>query len=118
MKVVPGGLPVQLRVSLAPEGWSIVQSFTAELVDRDLLVRVGSGSKVHVFRTHPRLQPVTDRLNDGGAVKAVALCGSKGEMSLADDGDVIDEDDACGTCARMLEETARRRRPRGRSAAS
>ena len=73
---------------------------------------------MHVFRTHPRLQPVTDRLGNGGTVRAVALCGSKGEMVLADDQDVTDEDDVCGTCARMLEETARRRRPSGRAAAS
>ena len=95
-----------------------MQPFAPELVDRDLLVRVGSGSKVHVFRTHPRLQQVTDRLNDGGTVRAVALFGSKGDMALADDDDVTDEDDVCGTCGRLLEETARRRRPSGRSAAS
>lgn len=92
-----------------------MQSFTAELVDRDMLVRVGSGSKVHVFRTHPRLRPVTERLREGDPVRAVALCGSKGEMTLADDHDVVEEG-ACGTCARMLAETARRRRPAGRAA--
>ena len=93
-----------------------MQSFTAELVDRDMLVRVGSGSKVHVFRTHPRLRPVTERLREGDPVRAVALCGSKGEMTAADGADV-DDDEICGTCARMVEETARRRRPQGRAAA-
>lgn len=94
-----------------------MQSSTTELVDRDLLVRVGSGSKVHVFRTHPRLQPVTERLSAGDPVRAVALCGSKGDMALGDADDIEEVDDACGTCVRMLEETARRRRPLGRAAA-
>jgi hypothetical protein len=95
-----------------------VQTFTSELVDRDLLVRVGSGSKVHVFRSHPRLEPVAERLSTGASVRAVALCGSKGTMTLVED-EELGEDDVCGTCARMLEETARRRtRPAGRAAAS
>ena len=95
-----------------------MQSFTSELVDRDLLVRVGSGSKVHVFRTHPRLQPVTDRLTRGAPVRAVALCGSKGEMGLVEDDGVVDEDDVCGTCSRMVSETAQRQHDLGRAAAS
>lgn len=94
-----------------------MQSLTTDLVDRDLLVRVGSGTKVHVFRTHPRLQPVTARLTAGDPVRAVALCGSKGEMVLGDEDDIQAEDDACGTCARMIEERANRRRPLGRAAA-
>lgn len=94
-----------------------MQSFAGETIDRDLLVRVGSGSKVHVFRVHPRLQPVTDRLTDGGVVRAVALCGSKGDMVMVDAGEATADEDACGTCARMLAETGRRRRPAGRAAA-
>lgn len=95
-----------------------MRSFTSEIVDADLLVRVGSGSKVHVFRTHPRLKPVTDRLSDGETVRAVALCGSKGEMSLVEDDQSADVDaDACGTCARMIGDTERGQESVGRAAA-
>lgn len=95
-----------------------MQPLSHELVDLDLLVRVGSGSKVHVFRTHPRLQPVTDRLQDGSPVRAVALCGSRGEMVLVEDTPPDGDDDVCGTCARMIRETAARRQPAGRAAST
>lgn len=93
-----------------------MDAFRAALADDDLLVRVGSGVKVHVFRAHRRLAGVVDRLTGGDEVRAVALCGTKGEMASTTDDETTDRDELCGTCVRLVGETSRRRGWRDRSA--
>ena len=89
---------------MPPDRWTLVQqSATTELaVHGDLLVQVGRGAKVHVFRGHPRLAPVVERLLSGTPVRAVALCGTKGEMVATGAAELAPDDDSCGTCSRML----------------
>ncbi|HKJ54762.1 MAG TPA: hypothetical protein VJ978_02135 [Nitriliruptoraceae bacterium] len=68
--------------------------------DDDVLVTVGSGAKAHVFRPHQGATYKVRTMQDGGSVFDRALCGSGGEMRLADD------DDLCKTCASLLDTAA------------
>lgn len=66
----------------------------------DILVTVGSGSKAHVFRPRDGATYKVRTLDDGGSAYDRALCGSGGEMRMANDNDL------CKTCAGLLESTA------------
>lgn len=68
------------------------------LLSDDVLVRVGSGAKSHVFRPHPQANMKRFQLLDGDTVYDIALCGSRGELVLASD-----DDELCGTCTAQLE---------------
>lgn len=69
------------------------------LLDRDVLVMVGGGSKAHVFRTHPDSNLKRFELRDGGTVYDIALCGSRGAMVAAAETTAL-----CGTCDNILSE--------------
>lgn len=73
-------------------------SATLPLLDRDVLVMVGSGSKAHVFRSHPKSNLKKFELQDGGTVYDIALCGSRGAMTAAPE-----DTDLCATCSNVLE---------------
>lgn len=93
---------------------SVPQSTSELITQRDLLVRVGRGTKVHLFRTHPRLAPVVERLRSGAPVRAVALCGTKGDMVTTGTTELDADDDQCGTCSRMLRDEDDRAATAGR----
>lgn len=63
----------------------------------DVLVIVGSGSKAHVFRPLDGATYKVRTMHDGGSVYDRALCGSGGEMRLADGNDL------CKTCSTLIE---------------
>lgn len=64
----------------------------------DVLVRVGSGGKSHVFRPHPQSNMKRFQLLDGDSVFDIALCGARGELVQA-----AADDELCGTCTAQLE---------------
>lgn len=70
-----------------------------ELTDFERLVLVGSGSKAHVFRSHPKANAKLFALEDEATVHDIAICGSRGEMLLAPEGT-----DVCATCDKILTE--------------
>lgn len=69
----------------------------------DIRVRVGSGSRAHVFRPHPGATFKRNTLRDGGDVYDIALCGARGRLVVADE----DLDD-CASCAGHLDQGATR----------
>lgn len=72
-------------------------SATLPLLDNDVLVMIGSGSKAHVFRTHPKANLKRFELADGATVYDIAVCGARGAMTAAPDGT-----DLCATCGNAL----------------
>lgn len=70
-----------------------------ELTAHERLVLVGSGSKAHVFRSHPKANAKLFALADEATVHDIAICGSRGEMQLAPEGT-----DVCATCRKILTE--------------
>ena len=64
----------------------------------DVRVRVGSGSRAHVFRPHPGANVKRNTLRDGGAVYDIALCGARGRLVVA-----ADDLEDCASCAGHLE---------------
>lgn len=69
------------------------------LLDHDVLVMVGGGSKAHVFRSNPNANLKRFELADGATVFDIAVCGSRGAMTSADA-----DTDLCGTCSNILAE--------------
>lgn len=64
----------------------------------DIRVRVGAGSRAHVFRPHPGANVKRNTLRDGGEVYDIALCGARGRLVVADE-DLED----CASCAGQLD---------------
>ena len=67
------------------------------LASNERMVLVGSGSKAHVFRSHPKANAKLFALHDEATVYDIAICGSRGEMRLAPEGT-----DMCGTCDKIV----------------
>lgn len=66
--------------------------------EADLLeVRVGSGSKAHLFRSLTGANAKAFTLRDGGVAYDYVLCGASGELRLADGLDL------CRTCEAVRE---------------
>lgn len=63
----------------------------------DVRVRVGSGSRAHVFRPHPGANVKRNTLRDGGEVYDIALCGARGRLVVA-----ADDLEDCASCAGHL----------------
>jgi hypothetical protein len=61
-------------------------------------VRVGSGSKAHLFRPRPGANAKVFTLRDGGTAYDYVLCGASGALREVDD-----SVDGCRTCASVLE---------------
>ena len=64
----------------------------------DVRVRVGSGSRAHVFCPHPGANVKRNTLGDGGEVYDITVCGARGRLVIAHD-DLED----CASCAGHLE---------------
>lgn len=61
------------------------------------LVLVGSGTKAHVFRSHPKANAKLFALADEATVHDIAICGARGEMRLAPASAGL-----CASCERIL----------------
>lgn len=70
----------------------------AIVTDGDIRVRVGSGSRAHVFRPRPGATFKRNTLRDGGEVYDIALCGARGRLVVA-----ADDLDDCASCAGHLD---------------
>lgn len=70
-----------------------IASNDAELME----VRVGSGSKAHLFRSASGANAKAFTLRDGGVAYDYVLCGASGELRMADGLEL------CRTCAAVRE---------------
>lgn len=68
------------------------------LLADDVLVKVGGGSKAHVFRSRPGANMKRFELLEEGTVFDIALCGSRGTLVQAPDGA-----DLCSSCRSQLD---------------
>lgn len=71
------------------------------LETNELRVRIGSGSRSHVFRAQDGSNMKLFTLRDGGTAYDRALCGTGGEMRLA-----ADSMEPCKTCQSILDREA------------
>lgn len=60
-------------------------------------VRVGSGSKAHLFRSRTDADAKASQLHAGGVVEDYVLCGASGALTLAEDLE------SCRTCVAVLD---------------